>query len=369
MAELKILQDGQISGVRETADGYLAASVLCARTGIQDYAGFEVGRPDMQRVRVYRPETSVFATDSLRSYAGKPATNDHPAQPVTADNWKEFAVGSIGNEVMRDGEYVRVPLVLMDKAAIDEVKDGKRELSMGYSMSLDFKDGVTPEGEAYDAIMTDLKMNHIAVVSQGRAGSKARIGDSWGASPLTTKDGDIMSVKTQTVVVDGLSIETTDQGAQALAKLQATIERVSDSAEVARLAHDSAIAEKDKALAAKDSKIAELEGKVLDGASLDALVAKRSALVTKAQSIAKDADFAGKSDIEIKKITVDSARGADFTDDKSEAYIDAAFDMLEAPKGDTVRDALKNRDTNQSVSDNGQAGYEQRLNDAWKEAK
>nr|WP_274425516.1 DUF2213 domain-containing protein [Chelativorans sp. YIM 93263] len=87
-------------------------------------------------MRVYRPGTEVFSTDSFNTYAHRPVTLDHPDQVVTADNWKDYAIGQTGGDVVRDGEFVRVPLVLMGSKAIDAVENGKRELSMGYSAEL-----------------------------------------------------------------------------------------------------------------------------------------------------------------------------------------------------------------------------------------
>jgi len=50
----------EIAGVRRTRDGYLVADARVARAGIQIYAGREVGRPDLDEVRVWRPEDEVF---------------------------------------------------------------------------------------------------------------------------------------------------------------------------------------------------------------------------------------------------------------------------------------------------------------------
>lgn len=178
-----------IAGTRRTADGYLVADVRTARTGIQNYAGHEVGKPEMPVVKIYRPADQVFARDSLGSYAHKPVTNDHPAEAVGATNWKDLAVGQIGDEVARDGEFVRIPLIVMDAAAIKAVDEGKRELSAGYTCDLAWEAGTTPEGEKFDAIQKDIRINHVAIVQRGRAGSQARIGDgvrSWGAAPVTS---------------------------------------------------------------------------------------------------------------------------------------------------------------------------------------
>lgn len=227
-----------LAGTRETSDGYLVADVRTARTGIQLYAGYEVGKPEQAVVRVYRSSDQVFSRDSLASYAHKPVTNDHPAEAVTSDNWKQLSVGSIGDEVARDGEYVRVPLIVMDKSAISDIKAGKRELSAGYSCDLAFENGKTPEGEDYDAIQKDIRINHVAIVQRGRAGSKARIGDgaeNWGASPvsITNDERNPDMPDLRKLLVDGLQVETTDAGAAAIEKLlgdkQALTNKLSDA--------------------------------------------------------------------------------------------------------------------------------------------
>lgn len=366
MARLKILQDGQLSGTRKTNDGYLAASVLCARTGLQDYAGFELGRPDLKKITVYRPESSVFSRDSLATYAGKPATNDHPENPVTADNWKELAVGSIGSEIMRDGEYVRIPLVIMDASTIADIENGKREVSMGYEMTLDFTEGTTPDGESYDAVMNNLRMNHIAIVQRGRAGSKARIGDNWGASPLTESK---VIMNKRTVTVDGLAVETTEQGAQAIGKLIADKKALTDQTNKLALDHAADIAEKDKELAAKDAEIKALKDAQLSDSDIDSLVEKRSSLIADAGRFLKDADFKGKTDLEIKSMVVDAVNGEGFTKEKSEAYIEAAFDIAKNTKiktKDNFRDRLINSELNTEVKDNGYDDYVKNLETAHK---
>ena len=364
----KFVEDAQLSNTRLTRDGYLVASVLCARTGIQDYLGVEVGRPQLPVVHVYRPESAVFAKDSLSTFVGKPTTNDHPPAQVTADNWKQYAVGAIGEEILREGEYIRVPITLMDAAVIKAVQDGKREISMGYEMDLTWESGQTPDGHAYDAVMSNLRMNHLAIVDRGRAGSKARIGDespkSWGIAPLTTDGKPSMTRK---IVLDGITIETTDQGAEAISKLQAEKQTLADAKAADKTAHDAAIAAKDKELAAKDAEIDALKKAALTDAQLDAKVQARAALIGKAQKLAKDADFAGKSDIEIMTVAVTAVRGADAVAGKSPAYIEAAFDLAVDAKPDQFRQDMQGRDK-QSANDNGQSGYEKRLNDAWKGA-
>ncbi len=145
---MQFIDAAPIAGTRRTADGYLVADVKTARTGIQLYAGREVGKPEMQSVKVYRSADQVFDKASLGSYAHKPVTNDHPTEAVTADTWKSVSVGQIGDEVARDGEFVRIPLVVMDAAAIKAIDEGKRELSAGYTCDLAWEPGTTPRARS-----------------------------------------------------------------------------------------------------------------------------------------------------------------------------------------------------------------------------
>lgn len=169
--------------IRITSDGYLVANPRVARTGIQLYRGSEVGMKDKAIVRVYRPEEEVFNKDSLHSMAHRPVTNDHPPVAVTADNWKDYAVGQTGGDVARDGDFVRVPMCVMDSKTIKDIQSGKNQLSQGYSCELVFGDGVTPSGEKYDAKMTNIRGNHSAIVKFARGGDRLALGDS--APPLT----------------------------------------------------------------------------------------------------------------------------------------------------------------------------------------
>lgn len=216
-----------VTGFRKTADGYLAGNVLCARTGCQQYLAREVGLMGDGVVTVYRPEDVVFDKASLATYAGKPVTLNHPPEAVTADNWKQYAAGMVGDEIARDGDFVRVPLVLMDADVIAAVDAGTREISMGYTTGIAMQDGVAPDGTAYQAVQTGpIKINHLAIVPRARGGEKLRIGDnaqSWGASPVTVSDkgGDMPELRK--IMVDGLQVETTDAGAAAIEKLTKTI--------------------------------------------------------------------------------------------------------------------------------------------------
>lgn len=165
--------------VRRLADGRIAAVAKFARSGVQTYTGAELGRPDLATVNVYRPESEVFDEAAMASFAHKAITLGHPAGGVTIDNWKQVAAGWTEGKVARDGDYVEIPLMLADAAAIRAYDSGEaRELSGGYACDLVWGDGVAPDGTAYQATQRKIRGDHIAQVPKGRAGEKARIGDS-----------------------------------------------------------------------------------------------------------------------------------------------------------------------------------------------
>ncbi|MCZ7974370.1 DUF2213 domain-containing protein [Agrobacterium salinitolerans] len=347
-----------VSGTRRTADGYLIAEAKSVRTGIQLYSGDEVGKPSMPIVRVYRPADQVFADASLQSFTHAPVTMNHPDEAVTADNWKELAVGEVSTAAKKDGEWVHLPLILKDAKAISAVEDGKRELSAGYTCELVWGDGVTPDGQQFNATQTNIKINHLAIVDRARAGSQARIGDgaSWGAAPFipdhNPKKETIMTLKT--VTVDGIPVEVTDQGAVVISTLQTRLADANAKAEKAEAAHTAALAAKDAELAKKDAELDAMKAKVLSDADLDKRVQDRADLITVAKAIAKDVKTEGLSDAAIRKAVVVAKIGDAAIAGKSEAYIDARFDHLveDAAKGASdpfaavVKDGVKQIDTN-----------------------
>ncbi|TKT79984.1 DUF2213 domain-containing protein [Aquamicrobium sp. LC103] len=340
-----------VAGTRRRDDGYLVADARIARTGIQLYAGHEVGKPDMPSVRVYRPGDEVFSETTLRSAAHRPVTNDHPDEHVTSENWKEYAVGQTGDEIAGEGIFLRVPLMVSDEAAIRDIENGKRELSAGYCCDLDWTAGKTSAGEEYDAVQRNIRVNHVAIVQRGRAGHQVRIGDGaneWGAAPISTSDKEkvTMGDALRTVVVDGLSVQTTDQGAQAISKLMKDLEssaaKLADAeqrhqAKLAEVndAHSKAFAAKDADLAKKDEEIGALKAdlkKAQDSApkpeDIDKMVADRAQLVTTVKAIDGSIETNCKSEADLKRAAVKARLGDELVKDASDAEVAGMFKAI-----------------------------------------
>lgn len=286
-----------IGDIKTTREGFLTAVVRVARTGIQQYTGAEMGRPDLATVNVYRPEAEVFNRDAINSFANVTLTIDHPTTMVDSKNWREVGVGETTSEILRDGEFVRVPLMLRDAQAIDDVQSGrKREVSAGYTAEIEWTDGVTPDGLTYQAIQKNIRVNHISVVGQARGGSSLTIGDT-------------LTMPNKTIMFDGLPIETTDAGEAVINKLVG----VRDAQTVQITALTEQVKTLTDAVSTKDGEIVLLNKKVADAvitpAMLDSAVVERQTTIDAAKSIVPNFDATGKSIADIKKAVATVALG------------------------------------------------------------
>lgn len=343
--------------------GYLECAALTARVGIQQYTGEEMGRPDIFVVNVYRDESEVFSKKSLDTFSKLPITNDHPAEEVTAENWKELAVGSTGDDVLRDGEYLKIGLKITDASAVKSVQDGKRELSVGYSAEIEWVDGVAPDGTPYQAVQKNIVANHIAIVDQGRAGPRARIGDSWGNEPKPTggkptKTNDAGGHMTKTVILGDAAVTVPVADAVAIEAFKAaSAKAIAD----AKQTNDAAIAAKDADMAKLQAQLDDAKEKILSDADIDARVAARADLVAKAKSISPDVKTDGVKDSDIRKAVVAAKLGDAAIAEKSEAYVDARFDILveDMAEKDPVATAFAGAGTT-TVTDS-RSGYLARL--------
>lgn len=319
-----------VSGTRRTADGYLVAEARSVRTGIQLYAGSEVGRPEMATVAVYRPADQVFAQDSLQSFSHAPVTMNHPADAVTADNWKALSVGEVSTAAKKDGEWVHLPLILKDRAAIIAVESGKRELSAGYTCELVWSDGVTEDGQAFNATQTNIKINHLAIVDRARAGSKARIGDAasdeWGVSPITLEDEQkgTRSMTNRTLMVDGLSVELADKDAQIVQRAIDGFNKQIADLQAAAGEHKVAIAAKDTEIGTLKVDLKKAQDAALKPEDVDKLVADRAALVDTIKLIDSKIEIKG-SDADLRRAAVKAKLGDEMIKDASDDMITGMF--------------------------------------------
>lgn len=183
----EIYTTGQLGRTREiTPEGYLLCrDVPIARIGTLMYADGEVPvtADNTGLIIIYRGEDVLFDPITIASAEGKPVTDDHPADWVTPDNWKELSKGFV-KDVRRgeggDSDYLVADILVTDKETIQKVLDGKVEISLGYDA--DYVE--TSKGKG---LQSNIRVNHIALVEKGRCGSRCSIGDSFMSAKKTQK--------------------------------------------------------------------------------------------------------------------------------------------------------------------------------------
>ena len=150
-----------------TDEGYLVDHPILTSCGI-----FEYKNPDGSVRRELRLPEHVFKPESLQSYRGKPVIITHEAGVVDKDNVDREQIGTILSDGYRSGDDVRAEIIIHDTDAMRDC--GLRELSLGYNLDLIEEAGVW-NGEPYDAIQTNIIINHLALVASARAGEQARL--------------------------------------------------------------------------------------------------------------------------------------------------------------------------------------------------
>ena len=346
--------------VRKSSEGYLAARPRVARTGLQTYSGKEVGKPELAKVVVYRPHDEVMAEESMRTFIHRPVTDNHPAELVTAQNWKDHAVGTVGHGIVRDGEFVRADMVIYDAATIAAVEGGKAELSVGYTADLDFTAGKTEDGLSFDAIQKNIRVNHVAVVNAARGGKQLRIGDQKAM---------------RKIVVDGITYDAEDQIGSVIEKLV----KDRDAAQGALAAKDATIGELTAKVSTKDGEIAVLkdaaEKNKITPAMIDEAVAKKMAVATQAKRIMGDTFVTDGKEPDAIRAEVVKTKLGDAAKDFGPDAINGAFATLLASAGtatndgtpDPVREALRDGAAQGgSAADKAWQDSINRDRDAWK---
>ncbi|WP_052195812.1 DUF2213 domain-containing protein [Delftia sp. ZNC0008] len=365
-----------VGELKETREGYLVATARVARTGVQLYYASELG--DVARdagfkpgdvVRVYRHADEVFAKDSLASITRLPVTVDHPAEEVTAANWQQLAVGEVGDAYATEPEWIVVNPMIKDAGAAKAARTTHQEISMGYSAAIvPARDGLEADFE-----QRGIRYNHLALVPKGRAGEMARIGDSWGASPVQdfqpgispkSKGGLMPDMKT--VVLGDKAVQVADTDVALIEQYKTDMARKLTDAESK---HAAAIAAKDEDIGKLRADLATAQAAA--NIDVDSLVAARSELVGLVKTMDASIDPKGKTDAELRKAAVLAKLGDSIVKDASDAEITGMFKALAKdaattnPVATALRQGVVNVGDAQSLADKALATANADLN-AWR---
>lgn len=347
---------GSLKKPERLPDGRLRVDGVLTRTGVFSYR-----MPDGSIRREYRPDAEVFSAAALATFADATVTDDHPPQMITAANAKQFGVGMLSGAPRRtDANQVAATMVIADATAISKVEQGKSALSCGYEVDLVETPGTAPSGEKYDAIQTNIRGNHVAIVSSGRAGPEARI----------RMDAGYQETPEPTVNLE-----------QALAALAAANEKIgaeksrADKAEASLTAGATALAaEKARADAAEVAVKAAEKARTDAAAALPAVIKARVALEGAATKVLGEAFKADASDRDLMVAVVKRVDNADIATDAHEAYVQGRFEAAIARAqtgavalagGRVVAEAGRN-DSNVTPAAKARQDMIDRDNNAWK---
>lgn len=346
---------GRLGKVERNGAGGIRVPGNIGRTGIQIYQN-----SDGSIRREYRPPEAVFAADSLKSLGSVPVTKLHPeGGRVDTKNWRKLAIGHVADTAERvngaAGEFVSSSLLINDEDVINEIESGSiAEISAGYTAHVDMTPGIAPNGEAYDAIQSNVRYNHVAVGPPGwaRAGREARLRIDGGEMPPTQTE----KIEVIKIVIDGVEYEVGSashisvlQKQSDAAKAETVKVRADGDAAVAKLKADS-----DAALAKATARAdkAEADLKALKDLHTDAtfetrMTAELNFRADAVKWLGKDFAFVGKSkrDVQIailKKLDPKVEIKADKSDEYVSIYFQGRTDGAQphdynAPTGEDVK--------------------------------
>ena len=166
-------------------NGFLHVSISpLTRVQVAPYHGSEIpgwqslGLDPERIYKGYRSAEELSKPETIESVNGIPIQLMHHMDYADAPA-KATRVGSTGTDAAFHDPYLTNSLHIQDKKAIDRINDGSmRELSLAYRYKPIFTAGVSPDGEEYDFLMTDISANHLALVDEGRAGHEVLVYDS-----------------------------------------------------------------------------------------------------------------------------------------------------------------------------------------------
>ncbi|CCF09286.1 DUF2213 domain-containing protein [Pantoea ananatis] len=194
---MKYLFNSRLGETRyRLADGsLLCKDVPIGRTGSQLYSALDLPKlePDSDgEIVVERTADEVFSPETLASFEGMTVTILHPEDEegnikfVDPENWRELAVGHLQNVRRGTGsqsDLMIADLIIKDEEAIDYIENGLREVSCGYDA--EYQQTATGKAKQYQ-----ITGNHVALVPNGRAGTRCAIGDR---NTMATKQNSLLT--------------------------------------------------------------------------------------------------------------------------------------------------------------------------------
>lgn len=323
-------------------EGYLIITAYATRTGIFKYL-----KPDGSIYKEYRSPEEVFKKESMDSLKYKILTLKHPKVMVDSKNTSKYQKGSVLENVVQEGNFIKVTVLVTDEDLILKILSKElTELSCGYNCVVINQKGTSPEGEDYDGIQVDIFYNHLAVVEKGRAGREATFKlDSEDNQDISEffSEPDPKTIQKQ--------FKNDKQGAKKT--MEITINGITyklDNADDLKAFTDAMnkIAAENKT---KTDSIADLkaENKMLklDAENIGEKMTEKLEFVAEVKSYLKtdesDAELIKKEPVELMKMALTAQKPKLDLDDEDDAFITAAYKIMKK-EGPTVKPKRDTKD-------------------------
>lgn len=309
-----------------TDEGFVTGMAPVAKVGILRY---RLADGSVRRELV--PAETLFAQDSIETLKLKPLTSTHPPeQLLTASSVKSRQVGTTGENIVREDDFLCAKIVVTDADAIKKAEEGRRQLSPGYRCELQMDSGVY-NGEPYDAVQIRRLYNHVALVDVARGGPELQI--KFDSEDIIQPQA--RSPRMIKIALDGIEYDAAPEVGNHVKHLQAKCDEANAAVVAAK-------AENDKLQAEFDSIKAKLDAaeKIDIVAEAKKIADARISLVGKvskhldAETTAK-LDSMSDEDIQNAVIVKAFPNAADRLETASKEYraarFDCALELLEAP--------------------------------------
>lgn len=325
--ERKTIKDVSIPALDKFIDettGFLHVKGVLARTGVQEYLGRELSdelEPD-KLYGVLRHPDDILLPESVEGYRNAPVTDDHPGDFVTSDNYNNLMRGSCSevSQYKDQGiDYIKGHLTIMDKNLVEKLKDGKLEISAGYYSNLEREEGEYL-GTPYHFRQKNIKINHVAIVSRGRCGGECRIVNDYGIIGDENKQTEVKSMAK--LKIDGEEYEVPEKVASAYGKMSEKANGIKKDMEEEKK-------ETEKAKATADELRTQLEDAKKKTSDVDVIGAAKAIASVKAIADSMEIEVELGDEHSMKKAVLSKKYPDLDLMNKSAAYIDARFDVME----------------------------------------
>ena len=169
------IDSGTVSQVRND-NGILQARVNLSRVGVFPYV-----YSDGRIVKEAKLPDQLFSPQTIESANGAVITDQHPAIKTDSDtglvdntNYQLLSKGNVYN-VKRDSDFLAGVEKIYDAELAQKISNGEQvQVSIGFTADIDWTPGEF-NGEKYDCIQKNIRINHVAHVDEGRAGESCRV--------------------------------------------------------------------------------------------------------------------------------------------------------------------------------------------------